>query len=226
MTDSSTPIPSGEPATEPWAKNDPHSANIEWRASPSTGSIQWRGEWSQGVVQESWTGDLGKWVPTSARVALWAALASRASRGVPEVVEPPKAIRSGPPTKEEIAFARELFGDRPDADGTDFAHPAWWRGNDRGVAATVEALNKILDSGRDGGTFGYRPLEELANRIAALRYPAAIPEVLVSTNEGLVNAKQKASDKPLVSESRELTSRNRCEKRSMPPAPVPNLPLQ
>lgn len=59
--------------------------------------------------------------------------------------------------------------DDPERDGTNDAHPAWWRGNDRGVEATVEALNKVLDSGRGGGTFGFKPLEELASRLSSLR---------------------------------------------------------
>lgn len=65
----------------------------------------------------------------------------------------------------------KLVMDYSDADGTDAAHPAWWRGYDHGVASTMQIINRILDGGRDGGTFGYRPLEELANRIGALRSP-------------------------------------------------------
>lgn len=34
--------------------------------------------------------------------------------------------------------------DDPDFDGTDAAHPAWWRGNDRGVEAMCEIIEKTM----------------------------------------------------------------------------------
>jgi len=62
--------------------------------------------------------------------------------------------------------------DDPFYDGTDFAHAAWWRGNDAGVLSTVKALNEILDraEGSEGnpGTFGLKELQDLKNRLIVL----------------------------------------------------------
>jgi predicted nucleic acid-binding Zn-ribbon protein len=41
--------------------------------------------------------------------------------------------------------------DYPDADGTDYAHPAWWRGHDHAIAMFCHHVNQILD-GKDDGT--------------------------------------------------------------------------
>lgn len=60
-----------------------------------------------------------------------------------------------------------VSADQPQWDSTDAAHPAWWRGNDRGVEATVEALNRVLDEGK-AGTFASPALEKLAQRVASL----------------------------------------------------------
>lgn len=61
----------------------------------------------------------------------------------------------------------DALRDRPEFDATDAAHPAWWRGNDRGVEATVEIVNAALD-GTTQGTF-QEPLQKLVERIDALR---------------------------------------------------------
>lgn len=54
-------------------------------------------------------------------------------------------------------------------DATDAAHPAWWRGNDAGVAGTVERLTKILDGKDDGaGVISFAPLEKLRRRMLLL----------------------------------------------------------
>ncbi len=62
--------------------------------------------------------------------------------------------------------------DNPELDCTDFAHPAWWRGNDAGVASLVQIINGILDepflAEARGGTFGYPPLNALRTRLIAL----------------------------------------------------------
>lgn len=63
----------------------------------------------------------------------------------------------------------ERLRDDPECDATDLAHPAWWRGNDAGVHATVEVIRRVLDSGLDGGVSGYKPLQEIRERIERLR---------------------------------------------------------
>ena len=59
--------------------------------------------------------------------------------------------------------------DNPWFDGTDYAHPAWWRGTDHGVKQTVKIVNEILDGKRKGeGRYGSRELSELHDRLLAL----------------------------------------------------------
>lgn len=63
-----------------------------------------------------------------------------------------------------------LAEDNPEWDGTDAAHPAWWRGNDAGVAATVRILADAMDGKDNGrGVIGYAPLEALRRRVIAAR---------------------------------------------------------
>lgn len=59
--------------------------------------------------------------------------------------------------------------DNPDADATDYAHPAWWRGELAGVDGTVRALSDILERGLTSGVFSHPGLKQLAERIAVLR---------------------------------------------------------
>lgn len=58
--------------------------------------------------------------------------------------------------------------DWPEADATDGAHPAWWRGDDHGVRSAVIALQKVLAEGHSG-TFAMPELEALAVRLDAMR---------------------------------------------------------
>ena len=59
--------------------------------------------------------------------------------------------------------------DNPEWDGTDLAHPAWWRGNDVGVDSTVLVIQEILnniESGKENvGTFGSQKLNMLRDRL-------------------------------------------------------------
>jgi hypothetical protein len=60
--------------------------------------------------------------------------------------------------------------DDPELDATDGAHPAWWRGNDAGVAGACRVLAAVLD-GSDGGSgvVGFEPLEMLRGRLREQR---------------------------------------------------------
>ncbi len=59
--------------------------------------------------------------------------------------------------------------DSPIFDGTDAAHPAWWRGNDAGVAGAVMRIREVLDGTYDGrGVLGGADLEQLRRDVAAL----------------------------------------------------------
>ena len=58
--------------------------------------------------------------------------------------------------------------DDPQWDATDAAHPAWWRGNDHGVAAVVQIINGTLD-GKPPGTYGSADLTSAIRRVAEAR---------------------------------------------------------
>lgn len=55
--------------------------------------------------------------------------------------------------------------DDPILDATDFAHPAWWRGELYGVEEACRFLNRVLDEGYRGGM--RNPLGALADRLNA-----------------------------------------------------------
>jgi len=63
----------------------------------------------------------------------------------------------------------EPVPDYPDADGTDNAHPAWWRGCDAGAQMTVEWVHRVLDDIQSGtepkGTCGSNALNMLRDRL-------------------------------------------------------------
>ena len=59
--------------------------------------------------------------------------------------------------------------DNPELDGTDAAHPAWWRGCDTGADSTVHIIHRILDDIENGvepsGAFGSKKLDMLRDRL-------------------------------------------------------------
>lgn len=63
--------------------------------------------------------------------------------------------------------------DDPQWDGTDMAHPAWWRGYDDGVQGAIACIREMLD-GRDGkrGVFSNAELNRIRHDIRALRAAA------------------------------------------------------
>lgn len=65
----------------------------------------------------------------------------------------------------ELAEARK---DNEELDGTDAAHPAWWRGNDAGVAQVCAQINAILDGAEVSGTAS-EPWESTRRRVAEAR---------------------------------------------------------
>jgi hypothetical protein len=70
---------------------------------------------------------------------------------------------------EEIVRVRLAYDD-PSLDATDGAHPAWWRGNDAGVAGAVGIVNEALDGPLPlPGCVGGADLERVRQRVAALR---------------------------------------------------------
>jgi len=61
----------------------------------------------------------------------------------------------------------EVRTDEPGLDGTNEAHPAWWRGQERGAEGVIEVLTEILDGKSHTGTFGSPALEALARRLSS-----------------------------------------------------------
>jgi hypothetical protein len=60
--------------------------------------------------------------------------------------------------------------DDPDWDATDWAHPAWWRGEEHGIGMTVLLVTEMLDGEDDGAwVYGNAALEQLRRRILNLR---------------------------------------------------------
>jgi len=73
---------------------------------------------------------------------------------------------------------RELLAaqDDPEADGTDAAHTAWWRGHDSGGTGVALALIKVAVAGKTEGTFASSEVELAAGAIQDLRARLHIAE--------------------------------------------------
>ena len=67
-----------------------------------------------------------------------------------------------------FAELRRGFDD-PETDGTDLAHPAWWRGTDSATRAVEGMIGEAL-----GATEG-RTLQELLDEVRALRTGGRVP---------------------------------------------------
>src|SRR5271169_1645376 len=61
------------------------------------------------------------------------------------------------------------YMDNPEMDGTDFAHPAWWRGQDRALLGFVNEVNRILDGTEDLSGTCNEPWQSLRERLFDIR---------------------------------------------------------
>jgi len=80
-------------------------------------------------------------------------------------------FQNGGKCPHETGISRKVSGykDDPEADGTDFAHPAFWRGQDDGVRGAVMRIRQVLDGKDDGsGVIGDEGLEKLRRDILTL----------------------------------------------------------
>lgn len=103
----------------------------------------------------------------------------RRARGLNNPGENPKDVEKGRNPKRKLSPVEQmnkeasvytLVKDYPFFDGTDAAHPAWWRGNDAGVDGAVRRIEEVLSGKDDGsGVLGYAPLENLRRRLIGLR---------------------------------------------------------
>jgi hypothetical protein len=63
------------------------------------------------------------------------------------------------------AAYREMFDDTP-LDGTEFAHPAYWRGQESGVDGACMRIEEVLDGKYSGaGVLAHPRLENLVRRL-------------------------------------------------------------
>lgn len=87
-------------------------------------------------------------------------------------------------TVEAKAEAWDTANDE-EMDCTDFAHPAWWRGSDYGVAGACERVNEFLD-GKLAGSMR-EPMQSLKDRIAGHR------QLMMDTCMAMMMAKSQLS---------------------------------
>ncbi len=63
-------------------------------------------------------------------------------------------------------IVKEALADDPELDGTDFANPAWWRGEAYGSSAAIAAVTRILDGKDDGlGVANDEPWQSVRTRL-------------------------------------------------------------
>lgn len=60
---------------------------------------------------------------------------------------------------------REALADDPELDCTDFAKPAWWRGEAYGSSAAIAAMARILDGKDDGRGVANEPWQSVRTRL-------------------------------------------------------------
>lgn len=58
-----------------------------------------------------------------------------------------------------------LASSDPELDGTDFAHPAWWRGHNNGSLGMIAAVTRILDGKDDGKGVANEPWQSVRTRL-------------------------------------------------------------
>jgi hypothetical protein len=76
-----------------------------------------------------------------------------------------------------IAEVERLRSDNKETDGTDYAHPSYWRGSDAAFATMCEQLRKILDGEDDCKGKCQEPWDTLRRRVLALRQENADYEI-------------------------------------------------
>lgn len=69
----------------------------------------------------------------------------------------------------ELEAENARLRDDPEADGTDYAHPAWWRGNDAGVATLCRAIEALLDGQEPVGAVSGAEWDRVRRRVWELR---------------------------------------------------------
>ena len=88
-----------------------------------------------------------------------------------EVLAKPKSERRFTLLADPPSPPAETWDDA-EADATDFAHPAWWRGHDHTSRVFCQIVTDILDGKDNGAGFNHEPWGTLRRRLLAL---AALP---------------------------------------------------
>jgi hypothetical protein len=81
----------------------------------------------------------------------------------PVGTNPPQGFGNVHPPADNI-----YLPDNPEADGTDFAHPAWWRGRIQAIHQVCLHVQEVLNGNDDGrGTCG-EPWEKVRRQLLEL----------------------------------------------------------
>jgi hypothetical protein len=82
-----------------------------------------------------------------------------------------------------IAEVERLRSNNEVTDGTDYAHPSYWRGSDAAFAAMCEQLRKILDGEDDCSGKCQEPWDTLRRKVLALRQELATAKKIGAAEE-------------------------------------------
>ena len=74
------------------------------------------------------------------------------------------------------------YKDDPEMDGTDFAHPAWWRGYEHGSASCINEVNRILDGDTSLQGACNEPWQSLRLRLFDIREMLGIAEYTIQSS--------------------------------------------
>lgn len=98
---------------------------------------------------------------------------------------------SAPMCKDSFLAGYEaaLKLDDPEADATDFAHPAWFRGNEVAVKQLCQLINTILDGNPNPGGISTQPWQALRQRLYDIRTLLGIAERIIGQVEYDHNSK-------------------------------------
>ena len=80
--------------------------------------------------------------------------------------------------------------DDPEMDGTDFAHPAWWRGNEHAFLVAVHEVNDILDGTASNVGINIEPWQSLRQRLYDIRTLLGIAERIVGNTKRSLSVDQ------------------------------------
>jgi hypothetical protein len=82
-----------------------------------------------------------------------------------------------------------MIADDQEMDGTDFAHPAWWRGHDAACKGICKGINEILDGTKDNVGTSTEPWQSLRQRLYDIRTLLGVAERIVGQVEYDHNSK-------------------------------------